>query len=88
MIIRVGRYDKEYYINPTQMITFIIFVSAPFFLFILFFGVPDFGFFQYKEPVNCNNVSDIIQDQSHINYCIYKKYETDSKNMLFNVSLQ
>ena len=82
MIIRVGKYDKEYYIDPAQMLTLLISISVVF-LIGKYIVIGDKFDKKYVEPVNCSDISDILLEQSHINYCIYKK---ESNNIILNVS--
>ena len=86
MIIRVGKYDKEYYINPIQMLVFFGFMFLTFILGL--FIIKSYNLFpvSYLEPVNCSNVSDILLVQDNLNYCIYKKYVNDSNLYVTNIS--
>lgn len=84
MIIRIEKYDKEYYINPAQMLTLLISISLVFTIG-KYFIIGDKFNKEYIDPVNCSDLRDILMDQSHINYCIYKKELND---VILNVSFE
>ena len=84
MIIKVAKYNKEYYISPAQMITLLLSISIVF-LFGKYVVIGDKFDKKYIEPVNCSDIEDILREQSHINYCIYKK-ELRNNDIVFNIS--